>query len=148
MTTSLQEKGLSLRKLLNATPPYFKNNAQDVVIKKLEKKLTKGGLKAIVSTSYGTESKQTLPHKQTIIGLDRDKVTSKPLNINKCKRVLAQCSCQSYLFSGAEYANWHHGAAKIIYGNGDKPVVNNPQLQFFLCKHLVKIARKVIEKDW
>lgn len=49
-------------------------------------------------------------------------------------------NCESYVFGGAEYANAAHGAARIVYGNGNPPVVTNPMLVPFLCKHLVATA--------
>lgn len=138
-------KGLSAKKLMSMTPKLFRNNSRDVVIKKLEKKATKTGLKAIIALAFSPDSKALKPHKQTVVGLDRDK-SNKALPISKSKRVMVQCNCESYVFQGAEYANWYHGAASIIYGNGDKPVVTNPQLRPFLCKHLYKLMGKIIER--
>jgi hypothetical protein len=143
-----QPKGLSLRQILKTTPRLFHNNSEDVVIKKLEHKKTKGGQNAIVSHAFSPDSKDVKPHKQLIIGLDKDPLSLKGLKISKCKRIKCSCSCSSFLFSGAEWANHLHGASDIIYGNGQPATVSNPSNVPMYCKHLVKLANKIIEKNW
>jgi hypothetical protein len=141
-------KGLSAKQLLKYTPRLFINNAEDVVIKKLEKKETKGGLKAVLALSYSPDSKALKPHKQSVIALDKSVVSGKGFTITKSTRIKCQCSCESFIFAGLEYANWHHGASDIIYGNGDAPTATNPGLRPGLCKHLVRVITKILEKGW
>lgn len=54
-------------------------------------------------------------------------------------------NCENFVFTW-EYANAAHGASRIVYGNGEPPVVTNPQLAPGLCKHLVAVATRLIKK--
>jgi hypothetical protein len=148
MATSRKEIGLSAKQLLKTTPKLFQTNAIDVVIKSLEKKKTKGLLRAVVAQSFSPDSKAVKPHKQTVIGLDKDD-DLKGKTITTCKRIKVQCSCSSFVLgSGFEYANSVHGASDIIYGNGEPARVVNPQNTPGMCKHLVKVVKKILEKGW
>ena len=53
-------------------------------------------------------------------------------------------NCENYVFTW-EYANAAHGASRIVYGNGEPPVVTNPGLVPGLCKHLVAVATTLIK---
>lgn len=55
-------------------------------------------------------------------------------------------NCENYVFT-FEYANAASGASRIVYGNGDPPVVTNPSMATGLCKHLVKAARTLIKSE-
>lgn len=148
MATAQQTTGMTLKRLLARTPKFFKANAEDVVLKKLEKKQTKGGYRAVVGNAYSpdSKSKMPLPHKQTIIGIGLD-TKGKALPIINCKRVLVQCSCENFTYLW-EYANWKNGCSKIIYSNGEPAGMTNPANAPGLCKHLVKLADKIIAKGW
>jgi len=56
-------------------------------------------------------------------------------------------NCEAFVFGGAEYANATRGASRIVYGNGNPPVITNPGLHPFACKHLVAFAYKIIKSD-
>lgn len=48
--------------------------------------------------------------------------------------VLFSCNCERWLF----YYEWvahRHGAAEIIYGNGEPPYITNPTFRIGICKH-------------
>lgn len=146
MATKKDKPGLSAKKLLRLTPRLFHNNSRDVIVKKFEDKVTKGGLRAIAALSFSPDSKTIKPHKQVVIGLDKSETTGRGLKISNCKRIKVQCSCQSYIYQGFEYANSLYGASEILYGNGDPPRTTNPQNSPGLCKHLVKIVSLILEK--
>jgi hypothetical protein len=55
-------------------------------------------------------------------------------------------NCENFMFVW-EYANAAHGASRIIYCNGEAPVVTNPSLAFGLCKHLVQLAHHLIDSN-
>lgn len=52
-------------------------------------------------------------------------------------------NCENFVFTW-EYANAIHGAAKLIYGNGDPAGFTNPSNVPGLCKHLAALASRVI----
>ena len=152
--TYLTRKGLTLRKLLRNTPRLFVNNADYVDILSLKKVKSKTGLPAIVGKVITNDPNypgytQTVRHVH-IIGMDRRDSDGKPdfdKPVNKHRKVMVQCSCESYTFHGFEYANTAHGAARIIYGNGDPPTFTNPGLLYGCCKHLYRVGLEVVRKN-
>ena len=149
--TKLSKKGMTLRKLIRSTPRLMINNAVDVVLDKYSRTKTRSGMPAIkaiaVSTDRFRPNKVNRPHDVFLIGADKlpdgSADTGKP--VNKHKKVLASCNCENYVFTW-EYANAVHGASRIVYGNGDAPVVTNPDFAPGLCKHLVAVARVTMQK--
>lgn len=149
----LTRKGLTLRKLLRNTPRLFINNAEYVDVLSAKKVKTKTGMPAIVgkllTNDPNYEGYTKVPRQVHIIGLDKDEL-GKPLYdkpINKHRKVMVQCSCESYTFYGFEYANAAHGAARIIYGNGEPPSFMNPQLAYGCCKHIYKLGLELVRSN-
>lgn len=144
-------RGLPLRKMLRGTPRLMINNSAEVDILELGKVKTRAGspgIKAKCLTRDPFRPNKTQRVREVfIIGIEKDKddnFVDKPVNAHK--KVLVSCSCESFVFT-FEYANAAHGASRLVYGNGEPPVVTNPQLQYGLCKHLVKVAQHIIKKD-
>lgn len=144
--TPLSRKGLTLRQLLRNTARFRKDTGKnEVVIQKLKQQKTKSGLPAI--SAVATHPEAYMPGKTIkkrdvyIIGLDDQ---NKP--VNRQKRVMVSCNCEDFVFHGGEYACALHGAAKIIYGNGEPPTFTNPGNVPFLCKHLSGLAYEIINK--
>jgi hypothetical protein len=146
--TSLTQKGMTLRKLLSNTPRIRKETGkEEVTLTSLKKATTASGLPAIKAIARHKDPfmpNKTIKNREVfIIGLDSQ---TKP--INKQKRVMVSCSCEDFVFHGGEYACAIHGAAKIIYGNGETPKFTNPSNTPFLCKHLSSLAYKVIASNY
>lgn len=55
------------------------------------------------------------------------------------------CSCEDFKFR-EEVALWTRNAANIEYSNGAFPVITNPQLKPYVCKHTVALYEKVKAK--
>lgn len=55
-------------------------------------------------------------------------------------------NCESYIYT-YEYANAWHGAAYLIYSNGEPPVWMNPSFAPGMCKHLIALSKIVIENN-
>lgn len=140
-------KGLSLRGLIKNSASYALNNAIDVVIDTATKATTKAGkpiYKAVVHTEDPMNSnKVPRPHECFIVA-DTLTDTNKP--INKSQFVIVQCDCDDYMYT-YEYANAAHKAAYLIYCNGNFPVHTNPHLQPGLCKHLIALAKHMIDNN-
>ena len=147
-STQRAEKGMTLRKLLKATPPFIVSNSSDVIIKKLNSSAsTKAGFPAITAITDCKEKGGRKTHKCSIISLERpDKSVSRSkLNVGGAnKRVLVSCNCENFLFQW-EYALWTWGASKIKFSNGDPAKFTNPGNVPGMCKHLVAVAKTVIE---
>lgn len=144
--TAASKKGMSLRKLIRGTPKLFINNAVDVEAKKIVRKKTKTGRPVImgqmVTWDPWRKDRVRRVHDAYIIGMDDD--PDKP--VNRHQRVLVQCSCENFVFVW-EYANASVGASRLIYSNGEPPSFTNPMLAPGLCKHLIALAKIVMEKD-
>lgn len=144
--TAASKRGMTLRQLVRGTPKLFINNAVDVEAKKIERKKTKTGRPVIMGqmVTYDPWRKDRVRrvHDSYIIGMDDDE--HKP--INRHQKVLVQCSCENFVFVW-EYANATVGASRLIYSNGEPPNFTNPMLAPGLCKHLVALAKIIMEKD-
>lgn len=148
--TEMVKNGMTLRQLLRSTPRLMMNNSLDVKIVEFTKTRTKSGLPAIKGVTVTKDpfrpDKVERRHNTFIIGMEtiNNDPVDKPLN--RHKKVICSCSCESYMYT-FEYANAAHGASRIVYGNGDPPVVTNPKLAPGLCKHLVALATKLIKTN-
>lgn len=147
--TPLSRKGMTLRKLLRGTPRLMVNNSRDVETLELKETRTKSGMPAIKAITVTNDpwrpNKVMRKHKTFIIGAEQDdenNPSKKP--VNKHRKVIVSCDCESYVFT-FEYANAAHGASRIVYGNGEPPIVTNPDLAPGMCKHLVAVATSIIK---
>ncbi|ARW58873.1 hypothetical protein HOS33_gp233 [Erwinia phage vB_EamM_Y3] len=140
-TTPLMLKGLSLNMLMKSTPRLMKENSTECYVSRYKMGKTKKGLPVVTANVKHKDpmrpNKTVRIHKPMIIGLDDP---FKP--IHKQKRVMCSCPCENYVFMW-EYANTEHGAARIIYGNGEPPNFTNPGSAPGLCKHLMALATLV-----
>lgn len=133
--------GLSLRQLLKATPPYIHNNSRDVIVRSLKESITKGGFPAVQAKAMSMTNTRRVEYKLSVIGKDRE------LPVYKQKHVLVSCSCDFFTFT-CEYALTQWGSAQIKYSNGEPAVTTNPGNQPLMCKHLVKLAKTIIEEQF
>lgn len=144
--TAATKRGRSLRQMIAGTPRLFINNAVDVEAKKVERKKTATGRPVIVGQMVTWDpwrkDRVRRVHDAYIIGLDDNEHTP----VNRHRKVLVQCSCESFVYVW-EYANATVGASRLIYSNGERPVFTNPNLAYGLCKHLVALAKIIMEKD-
>jgi hypothetical protein len=144
--TAATKRGRSLRQMIAGTPRLFINNAVDVEAKKVERKKTATGRPVIVGQMVTWDpwrkDRVRRVHDAYIIGLDDDE--NKP--VNRHRKILVQCSCENFVYVW-EYANATVGASRLIYSNGERPVFTNPNLAYGLCKHLVALAKIIMEKD-
>lgn len=142
--TALSKAGLSMKKLMRNTPNLMVENAKEVKLERYKVTKTRTGLRAI--TAIGNHIEPLRPdkikrnHELTVIGLD---VPDHP--ISKQKRVFVSCGCENYVYVW-EYANTIHGASKVIYGNGEPPVMTNPRLAYGLCKHSYALFKEIIAR--
>lgn len=145
-TTPYTVKGKTLRQLIRSTPRLFINNAVNVEARSVEVKYTATKRPAVRGKMVTIDPHRTgrvrRVHESYIVGMDED--TSKP--VNRHRKVLVQCTCENFVYV-FEYANATVGASRLIYSNGEPPVFTNPQLLFGCCKHIIALAKIIIEKD-
>lgn len=134
-------KGLSLNALIKSTPRLMKENAMECYVTSVKRGKTAKALPFITAKVRHKDplrpNKTVRRHEVMIIGLDDP---FKP--ITKQKRVMCSCTCENWVFMW-EYADAEHGAARIIYGNGEPPGFTNPGHAPGLCKHLLALADKM-----
>jgi hypothetical protein len=118
--------GLSIDELTENSPALMRNNAKDVKLVKIRQLESKGGYPIVAANSSTPKSRRKRQHKTWFVGKDYEL----PLHLQD--QVLAQCSCENYMYM-FEVANHSHGAAQIIYSNGEHPVITNPSLSPGLC---------------
>ncbi len=131
------EKGMSLALMLRKQPKYLINSAEDVVVKKLTPRKTKGGMPAFTGVSRDLKTKPMRPHKFQILGMNKS-----DSKISTQKRIKISCDCEFFMYY-SEYALWTWGAANIRYSNGQPAVVRNPGNHPVLCKHLVQVLETI-----
>lgn len=136
--TPKMEKGLSLNALIKSTPRLMKENAMECYVSAYKRGKTPKGLPLATANVRHKDpmrpNKTVRIHKPMIVGLDDP---FKP--ISKQKRVMVSCPCENFVYMW-EYADAEHGAARIIYGNGEPPNFTNPGSAPGLCKHLMALA--------
>ncbi|WOL24478.1 hypothetical protein fHeYen902_132 [Yersinia phage fHe-Yen9-02] len=139
--TPKMDAGVSLTKLMRNTPRLMHENASECYVSGVKKAKTKKGLPIIKADVRHKDplrpNKTVRIHECMFVGLDDP---NKP--ISKQKRVMATCACENWVFMW-EYACAEHGAARIIYGNGEPPTMTNPSKTPGLCKHLMALAVKI-----
>ena len=113
-------------------------NARDITIITYRgyDKTAKGypAVSAVVNSNETSSKRPAEQHNCYIIGLDRTKYAEygnkvQPISMQK---VVVICNCADYCFTW-EYANTIHGCGRILYSNGEPPVVRNPGLYPALC---------------
>lgn len=129
----------SIKQLYRASAPYSRNGAADVDLTSVKSVTTKGGFPAVKCKAHTVSSRRKRKHDTWFVGKEQNKL------LHKQKNVLAQCSCENYMYTW-EYANAQHGAARIIYSNGDPAVVVNPNNQEGLCRHLCRLAEEIFRQ--
>lgn len=132
-----QLPGLSLTQLLKATPPFIKNNAEDVIVRSLAEKRTRGGLPGVKAKALSVTNKHKTEYLITVVGKDVDKKLSE-----RGQKLVCHCSCD-FFWSHCEYALTHWAASTIKYSNGEPAHVTNPSNVPLVCKHLVRVLRYI-----
>jgi hypothetical protein len=142
--TSLSEKGLSLKKLFQNTPRLITLRGIETSVKKLKNTKTASGLPAVTSVCIHRDPYRpdalTREHKVHVIGRVRGLKIS-----DRKQKVLVSCDCENFVYYW-EFADAKYGAARLIYGNGEKPVFTNPGESPGLCKHLSATATEIISR--
>lgn len=100
---------------------------------------------SVVFLPNNTEKKKIIGKIKSWWDTVKDKVKSLvgkevPQNVLKAKDLRklgckVSCSCEDYLYR-LEVSNRAHGSSDVIYSNGKKPKITNPDMHPGLCKHL------------
>ncbi len=58
---------------------------------------------------------------------------------------LVTCTCEDFKYR-CEYALAYRGYSIILHSNGEPPVIKNPRLSPFLCKHIIAVANALFHR--
>lgn len=148
MATTVQKKpqGLTAKTILAKTTARTKGAARYVVLDLVEPKLLRGGFAALRCRVHSTADPDGVPKKEKPKKYAATVISQEPDKRLHLARLKVSCSCEAHVFYGGEYALWKAGAADLKYGNGEPPVVRNPQLIPWACKHMTKILAQILAK--
>jgi hypothetical protein len=135
---------MKLGKLVSLSESIRKINARFVKIKGYKTGMDKNGVPTAVARTH-TPLEYTIG-RRVVRARDQNQYTSSIKFLNKKYDVKVSCSCPDYMYAGWEYANHEVGASDIIYGNGEPPLIKNPDLRPGLCKHLLALRQLIKEK--
>ena len=115
---------LSLRTILRATPPENMNNSGAVVLENVRIGVSKttGNGKAVCRSHTPKETSVKYTTSIEFKGRGQE------------AELLVTCSCPDHAFRW-EVALAKKGGSKILYSNGEKPVIQNPQEKPGCCRH-------------
>ena len=139
-------KGISIKTILRCTAPDNLVSGREIVIEKVQKTSTVKKLTAYKFLVFhddpfrpqGVAARRI--HEVTVIG------NSAP-NAKICEQptVFCSCDCDDWKFRW-EYAVALRGGTRILYSNGEHPVMTNPQLSPGCCKHIVGCFNYIMKK--
>lgn len=143
--TPIMDKGMTLRQLLKNTPRLMREHGAECDVSGVTRMRTAKGLPAVKALVVHKDpfrpEKIVRRHEVIIVGLDDPNKT-----INKNRRVMVSCKCENFVFMW-EYALAVHGAARVIYGNGEPPTMTNLAQVPGVCKHITALANVIMAED-
>lgn len=127
---------LTLSQLAKNTPRPVKGRAKICAHQLVKEHQTKGQLKYL-EHQYKVQCTDG-PWKTTIRFYPGENEVWP--SANQASTVWVSCSCPYWLFY-CEVATARTGSSSVIYSNGDLPIVRNPTMVPYLCKHLVTATK-------
>lgn len=131
---------LNITKILKKMPPNWEINSAYCKIKSYKKIIDKQDknpviLAIVYSTHDHNHQKKASPemHRCYIKGLDGAKKKIYASNVE------VSCDCKAFLY-WCEVALEDKDASVIFFSNGEMPIVRNPKMIPFMCKHLYRLA--------
>jgi hypothetical protein len=125
---------MKLAKLMNGTDALRKMNAKFIRVVALKKGYNKMGQATAIAKTYTPLEFNSA--KTVVKSKDLNKYVSSITFLDKQLNVKVSCSCRDFLYRH-EFILAQYGAADIIYGNGEPPLVTRQDNKPSMCKHLV-----------
>lgn len=138
------KKGISLPSLLRSVSGYVDvKNARYVKPFRVQKLRDAEG--KIVFRAYTHTNDPRYPPERDHMPSIRPKDPRYKGPITKCPEVLTDCTCARNVFKW-EYANALRGNGLIWRGNGEPPLITNPNEHPGLCKHQIALAKWLMQR--
>jgi hypothetical protein len=133
---------LSLSSILQTTPEQRKLDSSFVKILETKAGYLKNGNMFFAAKTHSI--KERLPNGRIVQAMWKPTYISVIVVLPK-SGVHCSCSCMDHKMRN-EVALTYRGASEIEYSNGNWPAVNNPSGNPQICKHLVKLAYKLLKQ--
>lgn len=134
---------LTLPEIIRRTPDTRKVASKYVRLEKVIKGYNDIGQAFIAAQSYSTHRFDPTIKKWKPV-TSKTKYVTVVTFLNRKLQCKVSCSCGDFTYR-AEVALHRKGAADIEYSNGAPPIITNPRLRAFGCKHLVKLYETKIK---
>ena len=135
---------MKLSQLMNATDQLRKLNARLVKVLALKKGYNKKGQATAIARTY-TNLKYGVDHK-IHKDSDQSKYVSSITFMDKQLNVKVSCSCPDFMYR-QEWILSEYGAADIVYGNGEPPLMTRQDDKPSICKHLVALRLLIKQSE-
>jgi len=137
------QKGMTARAMLASRSGDTMSLGREVIIESMKRQRTGKGLPAVVAKCWHNDPLRPgavkRVHEVMVFGRDDP---NKPISQQP---IFVSCDCEDWCFRW-EYAATVHGASKILYGNGEKPFMTNPQEIPGCCKHVSPVLEHIVRK--
>jgi hypothetical protein len=130
---------------MNATDKLRKLNARFVKVVSFKKGYKKGTGQATAIAKTYTPLEYTLDHRIRK-AQDQNKYVSSITFLDKQLNVKVSCSCPDFMFRHEFILN-QYGAADIVYGNGEPPLMTRQDDRPSVCKHLVALRILIKQQE-
>jgi hypothetical protein len=134
---------MKLNQIVAKTDRMRKLNATLVKVVGYKAGRNRAGLAVAVAKTY--TPKEYNSHLKVVKSRDQNKYVSSVTFIDSKLNVKVSCSCPDFMFRH-EFSLHHYGAADIIYGNGEPPVITNPGMRPSCCKHILALRALIKAK--
>lgn len=132
--------GMSAVQILRKVGKVQLQNSKYVRIKRVQYN-ERSNLYKFTTETYDPETKQYRIHIQRIYPADREYRGK----LSECPAIKITCSCGFHLFF-SEVSLSYHNASDVIYSDGSYPIIRNPSLKPWACKHLLKDLLFLVQK--
>lgn len=135
---------MRLAQLMNATDKLRKLNAKFVKVVAFKKGYNRKGQATAVAKTY-TALEYTFDHRIRK-AQDQNKYVSSITFLDKQLNVKCSCSCPDFMYRHEWVLN-QVGAADIVYGNGEPPLMTRQDDRPSVCKHLVALRLLIRQQE-
>lgn len=129
---------MTLIQILRRTSRLRKDNAQYVKLARIKTGVDKEGRPFLAAQTHSTHTRDSSGKLWRYLGR-RPRYVTVITFLNRRGHVEVSCSCPDFKYR-SEFALTNHQAATIEYSNGLPPVITNPMMVPYCCRHLVKLA--------
>ena len=144
--TPTMRKGISIKQILRNRTADVINLGREIIVESEQRGKSGKGFPTYRVMCWHRDPLRPFAtrrdHEVTVVGLDNqtDPISSQ-------NKVYVSCDCEDWVFRW-EYAVAKRGGTRVLYGNGDAPVMTNPTEVAGCCKHLSHVLETIMRKGY